>query len=48
MRIRLADNRARVDQTFEARQTRLADELARVAMEQLFASAPDLDSLVYG
>jgi V/A-type H+-transporting ATPase subunit E len=48
MRVRLADNRARVDQTFEARQARLADELARVVMERLFASAPDLGTLVYG
>ena len=48
MRVRLTDNRARVDQTFEARRSRLADELARVVMEQLFASAPDLDTLVYG
>lgn len=48
MRVRLSDNHARVDQTFEARQARLADELARVAMERLFASAPDLDTLVHG
>lgn len=48
MRIRLADNRARVDQTFEARQARLAEDLARVAMERLFASAPDLGTLVHG
>jgi vacuolar-type H+-ATPase subunit E/Vma4 len=46
--VRLADNRARVDQTFEARQARLADDLARVAMERLFASAPDLGTLVHG
>jgi V/A-type H+-transporting ATPase subunit E len=48
MRILLADNRAQMDQTFEARQSRLADELARVAMERLFASAPDLGTLVHG
>jgi len=48
IRVRLADNRAQLDQTFEARQTRLADELARVAMERLFASAPDLGTLVHG
>ncbi|MDD5390990.1 MAG: V-type ATP synthase subunit E family protein [Gallionellaceae bacterium] len=48
IRVRLADNRARLDQTFEARQSRLADELARVAMERLFASAPDLGTLVHG
>lgn len=48
MRVRLADNRARLDQTFEARRDRLADELARVAMERLFASAPDLDTLIHG
>jgi V/A-type H+/Na+-transporting ATPase subunit E len=45
IRVRLADNRAQLDQTFEARQSRLAEELARVAMEHLFASAPDLSVL---
>jgi hypothetical protein len=48
IRVRLADNRAQLDQTFEARQSRMADELARVAMERLFASAPDLGTLVHG
>lgn len=48
LRVRLADNRAQLDQTFEARQVRLADELARVAMERLFASAPDLGTLAHG
>jgi len=48
IRVRLADNRAQLDQTFEARQSRLADELARVVMERLFASAPDLGTLVHG
>jgi V/A-type H+-transporting ATPase subunit E len=48
LRVRMADNRAQLDQTFEARQSRLADELARVAMERLFASAPDLGTLVHG
>ncbi len=48
IRVRLADNRAQLDQTFEARHTRLADELARVAMERLFASAPDLGTLIHG
>lgn len=48
IRVRMADNRAQLDQTFEARQSRLADELARVAMERLFASAPDLGTLVHG
>lgn len=48
LRVRLADNRAQLDQTFEARQSRLADDLARVAMERLFASAPDLGTLVHG
>lgn len=48
LRVRLANNRAQLDQTFEARQARLADELARVAMERLFASAPDLGTLVHG
>jgi V/A-type H+-transporting ATPase subunit E len=48
IRVRLADNRAQLDQTFEARQARLADDLARVAMERLFASAPDLGTLIHG
>ncbi len=48
IRVRLSDNRARLDQTFEARHARLADELARVAMERLFASAPDLGTLIHG
>jgi len=48
IRLRLADNRAQLDQTFEARKVRLADELARVAMERLFASAPDLGTLAHG
>lgn len=47
IRVRLASNRAQFDQTFEARQQRLADELARVVMEQLFASTPDLGSLAH-
>ncbi len=48
LKVRLADNRAQLNQTFEARQARLADELSRVAMERLFASAPDLGTLVHG
>ena len=48
IRVRLANNRAQLDQTFEARQVRLSDELARVAMERLFASAPDLGTLIHG
>lgn len=48
IRVRLTDNRAQLDQTLEARQARLADELARVAMERLFASAPDLGTLIHG
>lgn len=48
IRVRLSDDRARLDQTFEARQARLADELARRVMERLFASAPDLGTLIHG
>lgn len=48
IRVRLADNRARIDQTFEARRARLADELARVAMERLFASASGLGTHIHG
>ncbi len=48
IRVLMADGRAQLDQTFEARQARLADDLARVAMERLFASAPDLGTLVHG
>lgn len=46
--VRLADHRARVDQTFEARLERLRDQMAQVVMERLFASAPDLGTLVHG
>ena len=45
---RLADYRAQYDQTVEARHARLADELARVTMERMFASAPDLGTLIHG
>lgn len=48
IRVRRADGRAQLDQTFEARQARLAEALARVAMERLFASTPDLGTLVHG
>ena len=48
VRVRLADNRAQINQTFEARQERLADDLAQMVMERLFASAPDLGTLVHG
>ncbi len=48
VRVRLADARAQLDQTFEARQMRMADDLAHVVMERLFASAPDLGTLVHG
>lgn len=48
IRVRLVDNRAQLDQTFEARHARLADDLARAVMERLFASAPDLGTLVHG
>ncbi len=47
-RVRLVDSRAQVDQTFEARQERLAEDLARIVMERLFASTPDLGTLVHG
>jgi V/A-type H+-transporting ATPase subunit E len=46
MRIRTADNRVRLDQTFESRLIRLAEDLARIAMEQLFAGKPNLDQLI--
>jgi vacuolar-type H+-ATPase subunit E/Vma4 len=48
IRIMTADRRAQLDQTFAARQSRLANELARETMEQLFASAPNLGTLVHG
>ncbi len=47
LRVRLANNRVQLDQTFEARQARLADELAHVAMERLFAGAPGLAALAH-
>ncbi len=48
LRVRLADNRARLDQTFEARAERLQEAIAQVVMERLFASTPDLGTLVHG
>jgi len=48
VRVRLDDGSAQCDQTFEARQARAGQELARVVMERLFASAPDLGTLVHG
>lgn len=48
LRVRLADNRARLDQTFEARAERLQAPIAQVVMERLFASTPDLGTLVHG
>jgi len=46
--VRLVDNTARVDHGFEARLSRLEDDLAQVAMERLFASTPDLGTLAHG
>ncbi|MDR3394586.1 MAG: V-type ATP synthase subunit E family protein [Parasulfuritortus sp.] len=43
--LRLADNRARLDQTFEARQERLAETLAGAVMERMFAGPPELGGL---
>lgn len=40
--LRLADNRARVDHGFEARQERLAEALAGVVMARMFAGPPEL------
>lgn len=48
IRVTLADRRAQVDQTFEARRSRLADEIAREAMEHLFAATPNLGTLLRG
>lgn len=48
IRILLADRRAQIDHSFEGRRARLAEELARAAMERLFASAPNLGTLVHG
>jgi vacuolar-type H+-ATPase subunit E/Vma4 len=36
----------RLDQTFESRLARLAEDLARSTMEQLFAGRPNLDQLI--
>jgi V/A-type H+/Na+-transporting ATPase subunit E len=46
MRIRTEDNRVRLDQTFESRIARLEEDLARIAMEQLFSGRPNLDQLI--
>lgn len=48
IRIRRTDNSAQVDHSFEGRAARLEDDLARVTMERLFASAPDLGTLAHG
>lgn len=46
--VRLADNRARLDQTFEARQERLAEMLAGAVMERMFPGPPELGGLTRG
>lgn len=46
--VRLADNRARLDQTFEARQERLADKLAGAVMERMFPGPTELGGLTRG
>lgn len=43
--VRLADNRARLDQTFEARMERLAEAMAGVVMARMFAGPPELGGL---
>jgi len=43
--IRLADNRARLDQTFEARMERLSEALAGAIMARMFAGPPELGGL---
>ncbi len=43
--LRLTDNRARLDQSFEARQERLAEALAGAVMERMFAGPPELGGL---
>jgi len=48
LRVRLVNNRVQVDQTYEARRARLADALALLVMERLFASTPDLELLLKG
>ena len=46
MRIRTDDNLVRLDQTFESRMVRLEEDIARIAMEQLFSGRPNLDQLI--
>jgi vacuolar-type H+-ATPase subunit E/Vma4 len=46
--VRLSDNRARLDQTFEARQERLAETLAGAVMERMFPGPPELGGLTRG
>ena len=48
LRVRLVNNRVQVDQTYEARRARLADELALLTLERLFASTPDLELILKG
>lgn len=46
--LRLADDRARLDQTFEARQDRLAEALAGVIMARMFSGPLELGGLSHG
>lgn len=43
--VRLADNRARLDQTFEARMERLAETMAGVVIARMFAGPSELGGL---
>lgn len=45
IRVRLTDNRARLDQTFEARMERQAEALAGAIMARMFAGPPELGGL---
>lgn len=46
--LRLADNRVRLDHSFEARMERLAEALAGVVMARMFSAPPELGGLGHG
>lgn len=48
IRVCLADGSACLDQTFAARQERLADEMFAVILQRLFANAPDIGTPIHG
>lgn len=46
--VRDRDNRIRIDHTFEGRLERLQEPLYQAVLEELFATVPDMESLLHG